>query len=93
MFPSAPRCFEPGCPGIANGTQEFVLYRSFGTHLWCIQKWRGLAQGFELVGERTEKGKTSIEVVYGITRLKPHQADARLGILGESRTACITYAT
>jgi hypothetical protein len=41
------------------------------------QKWRGLAQGFELVRERTEKGKTSIEVVYGITSLKPQRADAR----------------
>lgn len=41
------------------------------------QKWRGLAQGFELVRERTEKGKTSVEVVYGITSLKPEQADAR----------------
>jgi predicted transposase YbfD/YdcC len=41
------------------------------------QKWRGLAQGFELVRERIEKGKASVEVVYGITSLKPHQADAR----------------
>ncbi len=40
------------------------------------QKWPGLAQGFELMRERTEKGKTSIEVVYGITSLKAHQADA-----------------
>lgn len=41
------------------------------------QKWRGLAQGFELVRERTEKGKTSVEVVYGITSLKAERADAR----------------
>lgn len=26
--------------------------------------------------ERTEKGRTSVEVVYGITSLKPQQADA-----------------
>lgn len=41
------------------------------------QKWPGLAQGFELVRERTEKGKTSVEVVYGITSLTPQQADAK----------------
>jgi hypothetical protein len=40
------------------------------------QKWPGLAQGFELVRERTEKGKTTVEVVYGITSLRPEQADA-----------------
>lgn len=41
------------------------------------QKWPGLAQGFELVRERTEKGKTTVEVVYGITSLRPQQADAK----------------
>jgi predicted transposase YbfD/YdcC len=41
------------------------------------QKWPGLAQGFELVRERTEKGKTTVEVVYGITSLTPRQADAK----------------
>jgi predicted transposase YbfD/YdcC len=41
------------------------------------QKWRGLTQGFELVRERTEKGKTSVEIVYGITSLKAERADAR----------------
>lgn len=41
------------------------------------QKWPGLAQGFELVRERTEKGKTTVEVVYGITSLTPQQADAK----------------
>jgi len=29
-----------------------------------------------LVRERTEKGKTTVEVVYGITSLTPRQADA-----------------
>jgi hypothetical protein len=38
--------------------------------------WPGLAQGFELTRERTEKGRTSVEVVYGITSLRPEQADA-----------------
>jgi predicted transposase YbfD/YdcC len=41
------------------------------------QKWPGLAQGFELVRERTEKGKTSVEVAYGITSLTPQEADAK----------------
>lgn len=41
------------------------------------QKWPGLAQGFELVRERTEKGKTTVEVVYGITSLTSQQADAK----------------
>jgi hypothetical protein len=40
-------------------------------------KWAGLRQGFELKRERTEKGKKSVEVVFGITSLRPEQADAR----------------
>jgi predicted transposase YbfD/YdcC len=40
------------------------------------QDWKGLKQGFEIVRERTEKGKTTTEVVYGITSLSPEQADA-----------------
>jgi predicted transposase YbfD/YdcC len=35
-----------------------------------------VAQGFELVRERTEKGKTVVEVSYGITSLSPEEADA-----------------
>ena len=46
------------------------------TTLTLHQKWPGLAQGFELVRERTEKGKTAVEVVYGITSLTPEEADA-----------------
>jgi hypothetical protein len=41
------------------------------------QKWPGLRQGFELVRERTAKGQTTVEVAYGITSLRPEQADAR----------------
>lgn len=41
------------------------------------QDWAGLAQGFELTRERTAGGKTTVEVVYGITSLKPEEADAR----------------
>ncbi len=55
------------------------------TLLTLHQKWPGLAQGFELVRERTVKGKTSVEVVYGITSLRPAQADAArlLGLVRE----------
>jgi predicted transposase YbfD/YdcC len=41
------------------------------------QDWKGLKQGFELVRERTEKGKTTVEVVYGITSLSSQRANAR----------------
>ena len=40
------------------------------------QLWPGLAQGFELTRERTCGGKTTTEVVYGITSLTPPEADA-----------------
>jgi predicted transposase YbfD/YdcC len=39
-------------------------------------KWPGLAQGFELTRERTIKGETTGEVIYGITSLKVEEADA-----------------
>jgi predicted transposase YbfD/YdcC len=38
------------------------------------QDWKGLKQGFELVRERTEKGKTTKETVHGITSLTPEKA-------------------
>jgi hypothetical protein len=41
------------------------------------QDWAGLRQGFELTRERTEKGRTTVEVVHGITSLGPERADAR----------------
>jgi hypothetical protein len=41
------------------------------------QDWAGLKQGFELVRERTEKGKKTVEVVHGITSLNPQRADAK----------------
>jgi len=40
------------------------------------QKWPGLAQGFELTRQRTVRGVTTTEVVYGITSLKAEQANA-----------------
>jgi len=40
------------------------------------QQWKGLKQGFALTRERTEKGKTTVEVVHGITSLSRERADA-----------------
>lgn len=40
------------------------------------QKWAGLKQGFEVTRERTIRGKTTVEVVYGITSLSPEEASA-----------------
>jgi hypothetical protein len=40
------------------------------------QDWAGLRQGFELTRERTVKGKTTVEVVYGVTSLGRDRADA-----------------
>jgi hypothetical protein len=48
------------------------------------QQWKGLKQGFELRRERTEKGKTTVEVVYGITSLSRERADAQR-LLGLTR--------
>jgi hypothetical protein len=55
------------------------------TILTLHQQWPGLAQGFELTRERTVKGQTSVEVVYGITSLRPEQAGAArlLGLVRE----------
>ena len=39
-------------------------------------KWKGLKQGFEITRERTVTGKTTVEVVYGITSLGADRADA-----------------
>jgi hypothetical protein len=47
------------------------------TTLTKQQHWKGLKQGFELTRERTEKGKATVEVVYGITSLSRERADAR----------------
>jgi hypothetical protein len=40
------------------------------------QKWPGLAQGSEITRERTVKGETTVEGVYGMTSLQPEEADA-----------------
>jgi hypothetical protein len=41
------------------------------------QKWPGLAQGLEITRERTVKGETTVEVVYGMTSLEPEEANAK----------------
>ena len=47
------------------------------TILTKTQQWKGLKQGFELTRERTVKGQTTVEVVYGITSLSRERADAQ----------------
>jgi predicted transposase YbfD/YdcC len=55
------------------------------TTLTKAQQFKGLRQGFELTRERTEKGKTTVEVVHGITSLSRGRADAGrvLGLVRE----------
>jgi predicted transposase YbfD/YdcC len=44
---------------------------------FLADKWTGVAQVFRLVRTVTKKGKTSEEVVYGLTALSPAQAGAQ----------------
>ncbi len=44
---------------------------------FLANKWTGIAQVFRLVRTVTKKGKTSEEVVYGLTALSPEQAGAQ----------------
>lgn len=46
------------------------------TTLTLHRKWAGLKQGFELTRTRTCKGRTTVELIYGITSLTEQQADA-----------------
>ena len=46
------------------------------TILTMQQKWAGLKQGIEITRERTVKGETTVEVVYGITSLSEQKANA-----------------
>jgi predicted transposase YbfD/YdcC len=48
------------------------------------QQWVGLSQGFKLTRERTIKGETSLEVVYGMTSLTRAEANAKK-LLGLTR--------
>lgn len=68
------------------------------TILTKTQQWKGLKQGFELRRERTVKGQTTVEVVYGMTSLSRERAKAQrlLGLTrgtGGSRTARTTGVT
>ena len=54
------------------------------TTLTLRRQWPGLSQGFELTRERTEKGRTTREVSYGMTSLTPEKAGAGK-ILGLAR--------
>ncbi|WP_162136279.1 ISAs1 family transposase, partial [Zavarzinella formosa] len=40
------------------------------------EQWKGLAQGFEIIRERTIKGIKTVEVGYGVTSLSEEQATA-----------------
>jgi hypothetical protein len=40
------------------------------------QGWAGLQQGFAIVRERTQQGRTTVEKVHGISSLAPERADA-----------------
>jgi len=46
------------------------------TILTKAQQWAGLRQGFELTRQRTERGVTTRETVYGISSLSAEEADA-----------------
>jgi hypothetical protein len=54
------------------------------TILTLHQRWPGLKQGFELTRQRTVKGVTTVEVIYGITSLRPEEANAQR-LLGLTR--------
>jgi hypothetical protein len=41
------------------------------------QDWAGLKQGFELIRERTQNGKTTQETAHGISSLTPQEANAK----------------
>lgn len=58
-----------------HGRQERRTLRRT-TLLTKTQDWAGLKQGFELTRERTVRGVTTRETVYGITSLSVEQADA-----------------
>lgn len=58
-----------------HGRQERRTLRRT-TLLTKTQDWAGLKQGFELTRERTVRGVTTRETVYGITSLSVEEADA-----------------
>ena len=91
----SPRLFPPALPTSLPGKTATTVDKGHGrlerrtlrvtSILTLHQKWPGLKQGFEVTRERTEKGKTTVEVVYGITSLGAEEADADrlLGLVRE----------
>jgi predicted transposase YbfD/YdcC len=55
-----------------------VETRTLTTTTWLNEylDWPRVGQAFRLVRERRVKGQTTVEVVYGITSLSRHEADA-----------------
>lgn len=53
--------------------------------LTCSQTWKGAKQGFQLTRERTVRGRTTVEVHFGLTSLSAEKADAAT-LLGLVRT-------
>lgn len=44
--------------------------------LTCFESWKGLKQGFRITRTVTRDGKTTTEIVHGITSLSEERADA-----------------
>ena len=92
---SVAAAFSPEAPPPPPGRSATTVDKGHGriekrtlrttTILTLHHLWPGLAKGFELVRQRTEKGKTTVEVAYGITSLRPERADAArlLGLVRE----------
>lgn len=59
----------------SRGRRERRTLERTGT-LTVRQQWLGLAQGFRLRREITRAGKTTVEVVHGITSLPPERFTA-----------------
>src|SRR3974377_2196893 len=80
LFPPEQMGRQASTTDKGHGRREKRTLRTT-TILTLHRKWPGLAQGFELTRERTEKGRTTVGGVPGITRLRPEQ-DARPPVAG-----------
>jgi predicted transposase YbfD/YdcC len=58
--------------------EKRVITTSTEMRDWFAKEWCGIEQVFRVQRWVTKKGRTSYEVVYGITSLTPQQADAHL---------------
>lgn len=82
LFPPEPQAAAPQTAHVATTTDKGhgrIEKRTLRTTALLTKQndWQGLKQGFELVRERTEKGKTTVETVHGISSLSPQRADAK----------------